>query len=64
LRPTKKRVASDGPSHPVFNANYLTCLDLTMTELWRELGGYQAGDSTAPIPGRSAPGTRYLQTDA
>jgi acyl-CoA thioester hydrolase len=26
----------------VFNANYLTYFDLTMTELWRELGGYQA----------------------
>src|SRR5262249_40203008 len=23
-------------------ANYLTYIDLTMTELWRELGGYQA----------------------
>ena len=26
----------------VFNANYLTYFDLTMTELWRELGGYQS----------------------
>jgi acyl-CoA thioester hydrolase len=25
----------------VFNANYLTYFDITMGELWRELGGYQ-----------------------
>jgi acyl-CoA thioester hydrolase len=30
------------PQGVVFNANYLTYVDLTMTELWRELGGYQA----------------------
>ena len=30
------------PQGVVFNANYLTYFDLTMTELWRELGGYQA----------------------
>jgi acyl-CoA thioester hydrolase len=30
------------PQGVVFNANYLTYCDLTMTELWRELGGYQA----------------------
>ena len=30
------------PQGVVFNANYLTYIDLTMTELWRELGGYQA----------------------
>jgi acyl-CoA thioester hydrolase len=30
------------PQSVVFNANYLTYFDLTMTELWRELGGYQA----------------------
>jgi acyl-CoA thioester hydrolase len=29
------------PQGVVFNANYLTYIDLTMTELWRELGGYQ-----------------------
>jgi acyl-CoA thioester hydrolase len=29
------------PQGVVFNANYLTYFDLTMTELWRELGGYQ-----------------------
>jgi acyl-CoA thioester hydrolase len=30
------------PQGVVFNGNYLTYFDLTMTELWRELGGYQA----------------------
>jgi acyl-CoA thioester hydrolase len=30
------------PQGVVFNANYLTYFDLTMTELWRELGGYEA----------------------
>ena len=30
------------PQGVVFNANYLTYIDLTITELWRELGGYQA----------------------
>ena len=30
------------PQGIVFNANYLTYCDITMTELWRELGGYQA----------------------
>jgi acyl-CoA thioester hydrolase len=30
------------PQGVVFNANYLTYFDLTMTELWRVLGGYQA----------------------
>ena len=30
------------PQGVVFNANYLTYFDLTMSELWRELGGYQA----------------------
>lgn len=30
------------PQGVVFNANYLTYFDLAMTELWRELGGYQA----------------------
>jgi acyl-CoA thioester hydrolase len=30
------------PQGVVFNANYLTYFDLTMTELWRELGGYRA----------------------
>ena len=29
------------PQGVVFNANYLTYLDITMGELWRELGGYQ-----------------------
>jgi acyl-CoA thioester hydrolase len=30
------------PQGVVFNANYMTYFDLTMTELWRELGGYEA----------------------
>ena len=30
------------PQGVVYNANYLTYFDLTMTELWRELGGYQS----------------------
>jgi acyl-CoA thioester hydrolase len=29
------------PQGIVFNANYLTYFDITITELWRELGGYQ-----------------------
>ena len=29
------------PQNVVFNANYLLYFDLTMSELWRELGGYQ-----------------------
>ena len=48
------------PQGVVFNANYLTYFDLTMTELWRELGGYQAmvdagvdmvvAEATDPLP--------------
>ena len=30
------------PQGVVFNANYLLYFDITMGELWRELGGYQA----------------------
>jgi acyl-CoA thioester hydrolase len=30
------------PQNVVFNANYLLYFDITMGELWRELGGYQA----------------------
>lgn len=30
------------PQGVVFNAHYLAYFDLAMTELWRELGGYQA----------------------
>jgi acyl-CoA thioester hydrolase len=30
------------PQGVVFNANYLMYFDVTLTELWRELGGYQA----------------------
>ena len=30
------------PQNVVFNANYLMYFDITMGELWRELGGYQA----------------------
>jgi acyl-CoA thioester hydrolase len=29
------------PQNIVFNANYLTYFDITITELWRELGGYE-----------------------
>ena len=29
------------PQGVVFNANYLIYFDITMSELWRELGGYQ-----------------------
>jgi acyl-CoA thioester hydrolase len=29
------------PQGVVFNANYLTYFDITMGELWRELGGYR-----------------------
>ena len=36
------RYSECDPQGVVFNANYLTYFDLTMTELWRELGGYQA----------------------
>jgi acyl-CoA thioester hydrolase len=30
------------PQGVVFNANYLAYFDIAMTELWRELGGYEA----------------------
>jgi acyl-CoA thioester hydrolase len=30
------------PQGVVFNANYLTYFDITITELWRGLGGYEA----------------------
>jgi acyl-CoA thioester hydrolase len=30
------------PQGVVFNANYLSFFDIAITELWRELGGYQA----------------------
>ena len=52
------------PQGVVFNANYLTYFDLTMTELWRELGGYQAmvdagvdmvvAEATDPLPRAAA----------
>jgi acyl-CoA thioester hydrolase len=29
------------PQGVVFNANYLLYFDITMSEMWRELGGYQ-----------------------
>jgi acyl-CoA thioester hydrolase len=35
------RYSECDPQGVVFNANYLSYFDLTMTELWRELGGYQ-----------------------
>ena len=51
------------PQGHVFNANYLAYFDLAMTELWRELGGYDGDDrgraSTwssprpGPLPARS-----------
>jgi acyl-CoA thioester hydrolase len=36
------RYSECDPQGVVFNANYLAYFDLTMTELWRELGGYGA----------------------
>jgi acyl-CoA thioester hydrolase len=30
------------PQNAVFNANYLAYFDIAITELWRELGGYDA----------------------
>jgi acyl-CoA thioester hydrolase len=30
------------PQGHVFNANYLTYFDVAMTELWRQVGGYEA----------------------
>jgi acyl-CoA thioester hydrolase len=35
------RYSECDPQGVVFNANYLMYFDLAMTELWRELGGYQ-----------------------
>jgi acyl-CoA thioester hydrolase len=40
--PLRVRYNECDPQGVVFNANYLTYFDLTMGELWRELGGYQA----------------------
>ena len=36
------RYSECDPQGVVFNAHYLMYFDLAMTELWRELGGYQA----------------------
>ena len=36
------RYAECDPQGVVFNANYLTYFDVTMTELWREVGGYSS----------------------
>jgi acyl-CoA thioester hydrolase len=36
------RYAECDPQGVVFNANYLTYFDVAMTELWRELGGYDS----------------------
>ena len=36
------RYSECDPQGVVFNANYLMYFDLAMTDLWRELGGYQA----------------------
>ncbi len=40
--PLRVRYNECDPQGVVFNANYLTYFDITITELWRELGGYQA----------------------
>lgn len=41
--PMRVRYAECDPQGVVFNAHYLTYLDQSMTELWREaLGGYQS----------------------
>src|SRR5262249_7225719 len=39
--PLRVRYNECDPQGVVFNANYLTYFDITMSELWRELGGYQ-----------------------
>ena len=36
------RYAECDPQGVVFNAHYLAYFDIAMTELWRELGGYEA----------------------
>ncbi|MGZ5386017.1 MAG: acyl-CoA thioesterase [Solirubrobacterales bacterium] len=36
------RYSECDPQGHVFNANYLAYFDIAMTELWRELGGYDA----------------------
>jgi len=40
--PIRVRYNECDPQGHVFNANYLAYFDLVMTELWRELGGYEA----------------------
>src|SRR3954453_7751064 len=39
---TRVRYNECDPQGHVFNANYLAYFDLAMTELWRDLGGYEA----------------------
>jgi acyl-CoA thioester hydrolase len=40
--PIRVRYNECDPQGHVFNANYLAYFDIAMTELWRELGGYDA----------------------
>ena len=40
--PLRVRYGECDPQGVVFNANYLAYFDIAMTELWRELGGYDA----------------------
>jgi acyl-CoA thioester hydrolase len=40
--PLRVRYGECDPQGVVFNAHYLAYFDIAMTELWRELGGYEA----------------------
>lgn len=40
--PIRVRFHECDPQGHVFNANYLAYFDMAITELWRELGGYDA----------------------
>ena len=58
--PIRVRYHECDPQGVVFNANYLAYFDLAMTELWRELGGYESmvGDGTDMVVAEAR--IRYL----
>ena len=64
--PIRVRYNECDPQGLVFNANYLAYFDLAMTELWRELGGYQAmvdaGVDMVVAEARSATARRSAST--
>jgi acyl-CoA thioester hydrolase len=58
--PLRVRYGECDPQGVVFNAHYLAYFDIAMTELWREVGGYEAmvGDGVDMVVAEAR--VRYL----